>query len=95
MKSHQANYRSEIAKDYAAKMTESLNDVVIEKCEGCIHYQQNQLAHDLCLMAHTETQVSTCFDTSPYLDKILRGFNFADDKNFQLRMDLISRLRPS
>ena len=29
------------------------------------------------------------------LDKISRGFNFADDENFQFRVDLISRLRPS
>ena len=41
-KLHQANYRSEIAKDYAAKMMESLNDMIIEKCEVCIHDQQNQ-----------------------------------------------------
>ena len=57
MKLHQANYRSKIVKDYAAKMKESLNDMLIEKCEGCIHDQQNQLAHDLCLMADTETQL--------------------------------------
>ena len=31
----------------------------------------------------------------PYVDKILRGFNFADDENVQFRVDLISRLRPS
>ena len=31
----------------------------------------------------------------PYVDKISRGFNFADDENFQFRVDLISRLRPS
>ena len=63
LKLHQANYRSEIAKDYAAKIMESLTDMIIEKCEGCIHDQQNQLAYDLCLMADTETQVSTCIDT--------------------------------
>ena len=28
-------------------------------------------------------------------DKLSRGFNFADDENFQFRVDLISRLRPS
>ena len=27
----------------------------------------------------------------PYVDKISRGFNFADDENFQFRVDLISR----
>ena len=26
------------------------------------------------------------------MDKISRGFNFADDENFQFRVDLISRL---
>ena len=31
----------------------------------------------------------------PYVDKISRGFNFADDENFQFRVDLISQLRPS
>ena len=31
----------------------------------------------------------------PYVDKISRGFNFADDEDFQFRVDLISRLRPS
>ena len=31
----------------------------------------------------------------PYVDKISRGFNFADDENFQFRVGLISRLRPS
>ena len=31
----------------------------------------------------------------PYVDKISRGFNFADDENFQFHVDLISRLRPS
>ena len=29
------------------------------------------------------------------LHKISRGFNFAEDENFQYRVDLISQLRPS
>ena len=33
--------------------------------------------------------------TTPYVDKISRGFNFADDENFKFRVDLILRLRPS
>ena len=35
------------------------------------------------------------FNVLPCVDKISRGFNFADDENFQFRVDLISRLRPS
>ena len=30
----------------------------------------------------------------PYVDKISRGFNFADDENFQFSVDLISQLKP-
>ena len=45
------------------------------------------------------TQVCNVYSNSvyvlPYVDKISRGFNFADDESFQFRVDLISRLRPS
>ena len=46
IKSHQYNYRSEMAKVYADKMQESFYDVITEKCGGCIDAQPNQLAHD-------------------------------------------------
>ena len=82
IKSHQYNYRSEMAKVYADKMQESFHDVITEKCGGCIDAQPNQLAHDLCLTEDVEMQVLTCFDT--LLEKV---------DNFQMNELCFDRLK--
>ena len=42
-------------------LSETLNEVVTEKCTGCQMNEPNQLAHEFCLLASVEEQVNTCF----------------------------------
>ena len=42
-------------------LSEKLNEVVTEKCTGCQMNEPDQLAHEFCLLASVEEQVSTCF----------------------------------
>ena len=43
-------------------LCKKLLEVVREKCPGCQTDEANQIAHELCLLASAEEQVSLCFE---------------------------------
>ena len=60
LNSEQSKYRRELSQLVAAKMEKMLFEVVRKECDGCVHEQPNQLAHDLCLASLNE-KIERCF----------------------------------
>ena len=60
LNSEQSKHRRELSLLVAKQMKEKLFEAVQKECDGCVHEQPNQLAHDLCL-APLDDEIDRCF----------------------------------
>ena len=60
LNSEQSKHRKELSSLVAMEMKQMLFEAVQKECDGCVHEQPNQLAHDLCL-APLEDRIERCF----------------------------------
>ena len=60
MNSDQSKYRRELSLLIATEMKSMLFDAVQKECDGCVHEQPNQMAHDVCLAPLNE-RIERCF----------------------------------